>query len=122
VGWTVIGIDGEIEIVFVKKDAQDRSIGRRQTGVGRFCVKRSMTVALAQTGSERLPSIVGASDASMRTAEAFWSIEDAAGCAWTLVVKRREDHDPAALQQTDVPQQVLCLDNYVLRANRLGSE
>src|ERR1700704_1942921 len=37
-------------------------------GLGAFCVNLSITPALAQTGSERSPSMMGASDASMRTA------------------------------------------------------
>src|SRR3977135_3027379 len=37
-------------------------------GLGLFCVNLSITAALAHTGSERSPSMVGASDASMRTA------------------------------------------------------
>src|SRR4051794_18207150 len=40
-------------------------------GLGPFCVNLSITVALAQTGSDRSPSMVGASDASMRTAIAL---------------------------------------------------
>src|ERR1700704_4148777 len=54
-------------------------------GLGAFCVNLSITPALAQTGSERSPSMMGASDASMRTALTLGLITvveaGGAGCA-----------------------------------------
>ena len=55
-------------------------------------MKRSMTVALAQTGSERSASMTGASDASIRTAASVGAenADDEAVCAWTKVVVKAE--------------------------------
>ena len=51
-----------------------------------------MTVALAQTGSERSPSMTGASDASIRTAAsvAAENPDDEAASAWAIVIVKAE--------------------------------
>src|SRR5258708_3587756 len=85
-----------------------RSVGS-VPGFGCFWVNFSMTVALAQAGSDRSPSMTGASDTSMRAARAVglirFVVAGAAGCAdaGLLIAAQIARGDAALAPQPDNP-------------------